>query len=441
MATVIETEKQTATYEVPASNLQWLKDQIEQLNRRARRLRVPEISISVSELPSRIDREARSFAARKIFFVADGDFLPAGAEYTGRVREWHSVTVSGERPVLAGWHFVATLQHIDADGELLEVIKAVPGEAVPTNFRGRGQICDHCKTSRRRNDTFIIRHEQSGEHKQVGRNCLADFLGHKDPHAVASLAELLGLLVSCCEQASEPNDEFWGDGTGGGLYSWSVEYYLAYVAACIKKSGWLSRTAAREEFAAMATADEAWLQIVNRAKIALKDRVEPSAEDKQTAEMAIEWAAGLHESKPADVERSDYLYSINVVARAGYVTYKTIGLAASIVAAYQREREELMRRATWRDICRSSKHFGQIKKREVFTLTLTGKHYLESAYGVTVLHRFVDVAGNLAVWFASSDTDTKAGETVQIKATVKDHSEYKGAAQTILTRCTILQKD
>ena len=56
-------------------------------------------------------------------------------------------------------------------------------------------------------------------------------------------------------------------------------------------------------------------------------------------------------------------------------------------------------------------------------------------YGTTFLYRFVDDAGNVFVWKASGAYNVFDGVT--IKGTVKDHSEYQGVKQTVLTRCKI----
>jgi hypothetical protein len=53
--------------------------------------------------------------------------------------------------------------------------------------------CDHCKLSRRRVATWVVEELASGELKQVGRNCLAEFLGI-DPHNIARYAEWLSDL-------------------------------------------------------------------------------------------------------------------------------------------------------------------------------------------------------------------------------------------------------
>lgn len=62
----------------------------------------------------------------------------------------------------------------------------------------------------------------------------------------------------------------------------------------------------------------------------------------------------------------------------------------------------------------------------------------ESQFGTTYIHKFVTVDGNDLVWktgvgyFGASEDDM-----VEITATIKEHSEYKGKKQTALLRCKI----
>ena len=55
------------------------------------------------------------------------------------------------------------------------------------------------------------------------------------------------------------------------------------------------------------------------------------------------------------------------------------------------------------------------------------------------VHTFADESGNKFVWKTSSNalTEINEGDPVEVKGTVKDHSEYKNEKQTTLTRCKV----
>jgi hypothetical protein len=347
---------------------------------------------------------------------------------TGRVREVFAVTVSGETPRYNGWTFVATLEPLATDDGVENIVRAVPGKDCPVEFRSRVGQCDHCHTNRRRTNTYVVCNE-AGAHKCVGRNCLKDFLGHDNPHALAAAAELLAELGGLCSAAEE---EFWSEGGWGrGAEAWSLEHFLGYTSSVINQYGWVSRGKAFDE-GSLATADRVLYLLtppLGRPKSWL-DAVAAARPDKAAiaeAEEAIEWAKSMD---PGD---NDYLYNLGVLARAGYASRKTAGLAASLLTAYRRV-VDLAAEANRPE----SRHVGVLKRRAEFEVTVKRIFASEGAYGTTGIHRMQDQDGNDLVWFASgSATWLKEGRRYVVKATPKEHGEYKGRKQTVLTRVAV----
>lgn len=91
-----------------------------------------------------------------------------------------------------------------------------------------------------------------------------------------------------------------------------------------------------------------------------------------------------------------------------------------------------------------SKHFGTVRNREEFKLTLKSKKDMEPrlVYGRPVystLYRFEDRDGNVAIWFCSgAPLEMAIGETKRVKATVKKHNGYNGQNQTQLIRVKLV---
>ena len=56
----------------------------------------------------------------------------------------------------------------------------------------------------------------------------------------------------------------------------------------------------------------------------------------------------------------------------------------------------------------------------------------ETVYGWTHLYKFTTIDNNVLVWYASKCIDENLKK---ITGTIKDHSEYDGEKQTVLTRC------
>lgn len=87
---------------------------------------------------------------------------------------------------------------------------------------------------------------------------------------------------------------------------------------------------------------------------------------------------------------------------------------------------------------------GQPKQRMTFDVTVvSSRHFTRAAfsgYGVEVVYvtTMVDKATNACLVIFSGAFSPEEGEELKIKATVKDHDEYKGQAQTIVQRVTVL---
>jgi len=228
---------ETKTYEIPAENLAKLTSVIEKLNRKAQKLGCAAISIEIGPVYPVYYINKPYQGTRKA--TADEVVAKVPGLYA---RSYHRVTIGGEAPAVAGFRFVATLQHLNIEGETLNVLRTAPGfeGQVPEEFRtATPENCDHCKrVISTRKETFVVQNTETGVWQQVGRNCLADFLGGRDPHAVAGGLELL-------LRAADAGEEFGGDCGGGWQLAWPVEEFLAVTAMFVRTEGWMSRGKAR----------------------------------------------------------------------------------------------------------------------------------------------------------------------------------------------------
>ena len=56
-------------------------------------------------------------------------------------------------------------------------------------------------------------------------------------------------------------------------------------------------------------------------------------------------------------------------------------------------------------------------------------------YGTTWLYSFTDASGNVFIWKSSRCIEVKDG--MKLKGSVKEHREYDGIKQTVMTRCSV----
>jgi hypothetical protein len=442
-------------YRVPENNLGNLQARVAKMNRRAAKLGMEPLVVTERgeefELYYRRDtRWDEIELGRKINWakvqMLEGESIEAaqarftkekGQRHTFSIGRFVLVTVMGSLPRVNGWAMAATIQHAEGGNLLM----TVPGfeTTLPLKYRTASTLCEHCNMDRQRKDTYVLQHED-GSWKQVGRNCLADFIRSNNAGAWAEAAELLASLDSELGAFED-----LGGGFGHATLTFRAEELLAQVACIVRQDGWCSRTEAKNSFdGKQATVDLALCLFDPKYVAKLKERDQerfiPIEDDKAKALKAIEWAQSL----PADVS-NDYLWNIRVVSHRESLTPREAGLAGSIIAAYLRHLEQEVKRAYEH----LNEHFGTVGKREVFTLTVTAERDMESDYGRLTMYKFRDAEGRTAVWFSSAsivikgaDGETRyglvVGDTYQIKATVKKHDVYQDRKQTVLTRGAVL---
>jgi hypothetical protein len=136
----------------------------------------------------------------------------------------------------------ATIQHTP-EGNIL---RTVPGfeTLLPARFRSCDTACEHCNTDRIRKDTYVLQAE-AGEWKQVGRNCLADFLRTGDASGWCEMAEILASLAGEMEGFEDGGEFACGEHTG-----YPMAALLAQVACIVRQDGWCSRKEAKDAWGA-----------------------------------------------------------------------------------------------------------------------------------------------------------------------------------------------
>jgi len=395
-------------YDLPLYKVESLLEEIAKLNKKADKLGCDRSTAEVISEPfTKTLRDKRTNESYKVEYV--------------------KVSVSGEAPKLAGWNF---LGYIDSEG-------LVYGDHIEDSERERQGDCDYCKINRYRKHTFVVSHE-NGERKVVGSGCLKDFLGGKSPDGIVNLLNAIRRLFDSLE------DEDFLSNSKGDFQSQvhDLKKSLDMTWAIIRTYGWMSGSRAWNEFgdSTYATSFKVKTQLNNPTKaereqfaydwnIAKEKNNYPNS-DPQLIEDAIEWAKSHRDSD------TDYLVNIAIIANNGYTTNRSMGMAVSILSSYEREVAKRIREEARKALADASEHVGEIGKRQEFKdVTLTDLKYLESDWGVTVLHKF-EMDGNQLIWFGSRELDgqPQIGETFSIKGTVKKHDEFNTIPQTIINR-------
>ena len=84
----------------------------------------------------------------------------------------------------------------------------------------------------------------------------------------------------------------------------------------------------------------------------------------------------------------------------------------------------------------TSAHVGEIGKRIDLVVTIERVSSVDTEYGTLMINSMRTAEGAIIVW-KTGRTVGAVGETIKLRGTVKRHSEYRGEAQTEMSRCSI----
>lgn len=340
---------------------------------------------------------------------------------------FNRMLVEGVAPKVEGWEFLGVIEATEVGNK----VRDVPGKTVPTKYRETKPECEHCRMARRRKETFVV--QKGDELKQVGRQCLKDFLGHMSPEKIA---EMVSWVISIEDLAGdfERDSDSWdvASGTGGGGRAvLELKEVLAVTVRLVKHYGWKSKAAAQayneaaEKSVKCSTADDVQTMFSRMSgNEDFKAENKPQAEDYEDAAAVAAWI----EAKPGT---SNYEHTLKLIAKLGYVEWKEIGVVASAGGLWAKE----MGKAKEKEKVPNSEHVGEVGARIEVDVEILDKRFFDGQYGRTVMHKFADAAGNMLTWFAAGGKELgDVGEKLKIKATVKKHDEFKGTKQTLLSR-------
>jgi len=386
---------------IPEYNYDWLQEKINKLNKKEIKLNCSPITLEIlnTVVEEIKDKQGKLTGEKEVFLV---------------------IQINGEAPKLSDWIFIGKLEEIDSGKNL---ISSVPGYEIPVYYRSTEITCDHCGINRYRKYTYLVQHEITKQIKQVGKSCLKDFLGHPNPEMYAGWAESLMNL----------EEKLTGDmPSGRGERYFDIIEYLYFVAEEIKQKGWRSKTTAFE-YGGNSTANDALHEMF--PPLNYKPEYKPSEESKELAKKALEWIKFEAEIK----EDNQYMYNLNLLCSQEYMKYKTIGIVASLIVTYQKAMEYEIKRRIREEQKKQiiNEYLGNIKDKITQPVTVLLKRYCDGIYSST-LYKFVTDEGYILIWFASGiNEQLDQGDTAVITGTIKDHQDYQGNKQTIITRCKI----
>lgn len=327
------------------------------------------------------------------------------------IAKFYNVEIDGEYKINC-WQFVATLEHND-NGNIIRCINSEFENKIPSKYLTSGCYCEHCHTIRDRKDTYLIYNENDNEFKQVGKTCLLDYTNGLTPETCSAFANVFNYCASINDGID--NDDIFSSLTSNspdlGFYNNSVKK-IAY--SIVKRFGYIKESTSRQI-----------------SEVLMGDKyIEPASDEE--IEKVDEFAQSI-------TDEYDYMRNAKLAWLNSRASYRDFALIGSFVSVYLKNLARLEKEAKAR---KTTNYVGNIgdkiivdvaSYRVLYTKTLQVSYYNTS---VSYVYEIIDTNGNTYIWSSSKEL----GEGIkQIVGTIKDHKEYKGTKQTIITRCKVTE--
>lgn len=387
---------------------------------------------------TRIQNKCRKYGC-EFHFAEVGEEFREVKDLEGEIHTCRFVLVEAEGTAKVNdWLFVASVEHTEK-GNIFA--KAMTDVEIPERYRTSNPICEHCNSTRTRTATFIIMNTVTGEFKQVGKSCLMDFTNGLSANTAAWFVSL--------KQVFEDAEQEPVSSCGYSERYYETEEVLSYAAEVIRKFGYInsdhSGQSTKErtmDFLMVSKGMTHWMpeDEINRIKRDM-EKVKFDHNSTEATEMVNAASAWISKQEASN----DYMHNLKTVCALKYNPWNRIGILVSLFPTFNRDLEIQERKAEAeakaKQEAQNSNHVGNVGDRIQVNVQsvkcLTSWENTFSYYPTTTyLYKIVDQEGNVFTWKTSTFLDDD-NIPQMITGTVKEHSEFRGVKQTVLTRCKI----
>lgn len=289
------------------------------------------------------------------------------------------------------------------------------GAIIPLKYREIGSHCEHCNSNRFRNTTILLQDEK-GNIKQVGTTCIKEFTGIEGIDIIKNYQHIHDIILS-------NNVNFIHADKFTNKYI-STTSYLTACIELIEEKGYQKNI----------TKIEGW-----------KNATDGNYKDshQKTALEVIEYFKNKEFN-------DNFMYDVKVALSSAHS--KQSGFIAYAYIAYQKDKKRELKSQDELQQKSKSQHYGEIGQKIEIELTLKKCLSFENSYNgysseISYIYLFEDEEGNIYKWSTGKflervENDNcipiNANESLKIKGTIKDHTNYNGENQTVITRCKVM---
>lgn len=331
--------------------------------------------------------------------------------------ECYEVFVDGTY-IINGWQFVGTVEFTE-NGNIIRLADSSFEGKIPVKYLHTPKICEHCGKIRNRKDTYLVC-STDGDFKQVGSSCLLDYTHGLDADNCAS-------IMSCLDQVKSISNKDYDFSSFVGKYSQSTGLSIdnstaikALAIGLVRAHGYVSKRTAED------LSNLFFHNFNAETEENLFGDVEQVSEEE--VEKVNEYAKDYFDST------NDYMRNASLAWCKDCLEYRDFGLIASFASVYLKDMQHRRERL----IARNNEYVGNIGDKITFKVACARVLYIKdnSMYSYyadsTKVWEIIDTKNHTYKWSASYSIEINSGDV--ITATIKDHAEYKGLKQTVITR-------
>ena len=314
----------------------------------------------------------------------------------------------------------------------------------PKYFTTNPCTCDYCKTNRKRNKTYLVVNRETGEWKQLGKECLKLFVAGIDVDAIATFES----FIKEAEDISNPGDEFFYNRRARFV---EVQRALALAQAATKMFGFVATRDNVGDRNVFSTKNIVQAKLLKEMGCP-SDLLNIDNTDREKINLAVAkltvYSSYAEESISNDIttlretvtELPDepYYNNLKTVLANEYVPLDKLGLLVSAPKAISRYYELKKMQEEKEKLAAESNYLGSVGEK-ISVNFVSGREVAccETQFGLLHIYEFKDANGNTVVWKTSSGKDIP--ESGVITGTVKAHEEYDGIKQTVILRAKITE--
>jgi hypothetical protein len=457
------TSAEESKIELTERGYNYISQQIDKLNKKAARWKVPPMNLKVIKEEFRKEKIAVNMRTKQ---PTNPDVDPSW-ELVEVVNKYYIVEVEGKAPVVEGYQFIAKVEYTEA-GNIINFAPDVSEKSVPDSYRTAAQYCDVCKEKRLRYDTFVLKlmkddlerfpDKKTGDYIMAGSGCLKRFLPGVSVKALIEYAEFLKNFKKLCNEAGEMKDSYGGGGSGRTSNYESTESLLSWLCGAYLITGkYVSRTKA-EQAGISSTTDTARTAMSYTPRkeygdalyYRMKDDDEFSKKSKQMATEVIAWAKqqDFNSMAVAKPEFSSLYKNLAIVSKLEYIKYSNFNYLGAMFGMYLHDTKKTDPNAAAKPV-EPTDYLGTIGQKATLTVEVKRVKEFQNNYGyrggtsyiytMTGEEKATGKKGPIT-YFSSNmilDEDDKA----EIIATIKNHqiNKFTNKPETVITRAKVVK--